>query len=322
MTSPCHLKRSLISVLEYIAMDYRTQVIPKSTKAQKLNQNWLPLQKQKHLQPPPIQEQLHEKQREADRALLSLCVCQPRQWWRASRRCNPTFRGSEKKNQISARGAGGALHRTRNTTCTQLLPSEPQSSVWLNIRCQPPPFHSKTNWTAASSRRWGDITPAASWLVVLSRCGPTGCSSNRDAPVRSHGCRMKCHRRPHSRGAGFVRGLCGPHVQISGKISLISGHPRVWAWSKLIGWGGIMQAALWGPRSSVGRETWKSTYLVIASISLPLIYFLFAFQEPGNACQTSHPITAPAACIAALHNYIPGEVCVRLVHHSDAEGRI
>lgn len=104
-----------------------------------------------------------------------------------------------------------------HTTCTQLLASELQSSVWLNIWCQPPPFHSKTNWTAASSRRWGDITPAASWLVVFCRCGPTGCSSNHDAPVRSHGCRMKCHRRPHSQGAGLVCGLCGPHVQISGK---------------------------------------------------------------------------------------------------------
>lgn len=35
------------------------------------------------------------------------------------------------------------------------------------------------------------------------------------------------------------------------------------------------------------------------------------FQESGNACQTSHPITAFAACIAALHNYISGEVCVK-----------
>lgn len=49
----------------------------------------------------------------------------------------------------------------------------------------------------------GDITPAASWLVVFCRCGPTGCSSNHDAPVRSHGCRMKCHRRLHSQGAGL-----------------------------------------------------------------------------------------------------------------------
>lgn len=81
-----------------------------------------------------------------------------------------------------------------------------------------------------------------------------------------------------------------------------------------------MQGALWGPqRTALHRERReKSTYFVISSISLPLIYFLFVLQEPGNACQTSRPITVSAACIAALHNYISGKVCVRLVHHLDA----
>lgn len=50
-----------------------------------------------------------------------------------------------------------------HTKCTQLLASELQSSVWLNIWCQLPPLHSKTNWTAASSRRTDDITRAAWW---------------------------------------------------------------------------------------------------------------------------------------------------------------
>lgn len=131
------------------------------------------------------------------------------------------IRRARKEKSNFSTVAGSALYRTRtHTTCTHLLASELPSSVWLNIWCQLPPFHSKTNWTDASSRRRGDITPAASWRVVFCRCAPTGCSSNHDAPVRSHGCRMKCHRRPHSLGAGLVCGLCGPHVQISQKIAI------------------------------------------------------------------------------------------------------
>lgn len=75
--------------------------------------------------------------------------------------------------------------------------------------------------------------------------------------------------------------------------------PKVWAWRKLIGPQQIMQGAFWSPQCTAQRETWKSTCFVIF-FSLPLIYSLLVFQQPGNACQTSHPITVSAACIAAF----------------------
>lgn len=62
-----------------------------------------------------------------------------------------------------------------------------------------------------SSEQRGNMLRLSS---VVFFCNPSGCPSGHDAPAGSHGCRMKCHQRPHSQRRDFVSGLCGPRAEI------------------------------------------------------------------------------------------------------------
>lgn len=171
--------------------------------------------------------------------------------------------GKKKKIRFQHKGRKRTVSHM-HTKCTQLLASELQSSVWLNIWCQLPPFHSKTNWTAASSRRTDDITRAA-WRHATSFFGgfhvPLQSQRLFIQPWRSCGVtRMQNEMSPAP--TFTTQWLClwplWPTCRNQRKRAITL---HVWARRKLIGCGRIVHSTFWGPAEHC-RERHKNLHIL------------------------------------------------------------